>query len=135
MRIKGDAEGTAKVLNAISKYSKTKMVGNATDEEVKDFISIFLTRTHNINYRISSYSLKHMAERTIGHIFYHNEWYKYVSNTQFKRCMHEMGFRNRPNSLDAENECYNISLNSKLQIYIDLANNPQIHGLELDKKF
>lgn len=136
MRVKGDAEGTAKVLNLLNKYSRKKkdFESNATDEEVKDFLKTFLIPTQNINHSITSYSLKHLAERTIGHLFYRSEWYTYVGNDQIKRCMRELGYKFQQDGKDSPNECFNFRLNAKLQIYIEISDNPQMYGLNLSKK-
>ena len=77
---------------------------HATDEEVRNFIRLFMvpTRRHNKNY--TSYGLKHAAERTIGYIFHGSDCYSYVSNGQFKRIMQEDEFKYRffPKPADAQ---------------------------------
>lgn len=83
----------------------------ATDEEVRDFIRIFMRPTiTRRNTHHSSYSLKHITENAIGYIFYGSSSYNYVSNDQFKRIMREDEFRDwywpKPLSSAPVNENY-----------------------------
>lgn len=66
---------------------------HATDEEVRNFIRLFMVPTHRHNKNYTSYGLKHAAERTIGYIFHGSSSYSYVSNGQFKRIMQEDEFK------------------------------------------
>lgn len=63
----------------------------ATDDEVRAFIRIFMHPSQT-SHLLSSYSLKHIAERTIGFLFHGSNEYSYVSNEQFKRIMREEEF-------------------------------------------
>lgn len=64
----------------------------ATDEEVRDFIRMFMRFQISYNHNYTSYGLKHIAERTIGFLFHGSSSYSYVSNDQFKRIMSEDEF-------------------------------------------
>lgn len=66
--------------------------GPATDEEVRDFIRIFLRPACLHNYRFSSYLLKHVAERAIGYIFHGSSNSCYVFHDKLKRIMREPEF-------------------------------------------
>lgn len=81
----------------------------ATDEEVREFIRIFMKPAGRYNYT-TSYGLKGAAERAIGHIFHGSHAYSYVSNEQFKRIMNEsefkFWFRPKPEAEDSPNDRY-----------------------------
>lgn len=86
----------------------------ATDDEVRAFIRIFMIPNYGrrSNRSISSYGLKHVAERTIGYLFHGSDVYAYVSNDQFKRIMHEdeFEFKYSPKAVDESdvNEYYSF---------------------------
>lgn len=68
----------------------------ATDEEVRFFIQTFMVPTDYYHRRVSTYGLKHICERVIGHLFRHIESYAYTSNDQFKRICEELHYKHRP---------------------------------------
>ena len=87
---------------------QTTQCANATDDEVRQFIMLFMEPTMSrFNHDITSYGLKHIAERTIGHLFYGSDNYHYVSNDQFKRVINETGhFFRKQSSHNSPNDIY-----------------------------
>ena len=80
---------------------------NATDEEVLQFINLFMESVFHYNRTITSYRLKHAAEKTIGYLFYGTHDYHYVSNDQFKRVINERGgFCGKPSCEGSPNDVY-----------------------------
>ena len=82
----------------------------ATDEEVVDFINLFMRPARCQNNSSTSYGLKHIAERAIGYIFHGSSTYCYVSNIQFKSCMRKASNRYVARDVDDDgvNEVYNF---------------------------
>lgn len=86
---------------------KTTECAAATDEEVRQFIELFMEPASRYNDNYTSYGLKHAAERTIGHLFYGSDNYHYVSNEQFKRVINATGqFLNKPECEGSPNDIY-----------------------------
>lgn len=74
---------------------------NASDEEVRDFVRLFMRPARKRNLRYTSQGLKHIAEQTIGSIFRGGEYFAYVSNEQLKRIVKENPLYN-PKAADAD---------------------------------
>lgn len=82
---------------------------DATDEEVRAFIRLFMQPTLRRTNAMTSYGLKHAAERTIGYIFHGDSAYNYVSNYQFKTIMREDEFSHfypKQEDEDSPNDIY-----------------------------
>lgn len=93
---------------------------SATDEEVRDFIRIFMCAATKYNV-CSSYGLKHVAENVIGYIFHGDSVYSYVSNDQFKRIMRESEFVHfQPKEIgNSQNEQYTFRWKSGAEMIFD----------------
>lgn len=83
--------------------------GSATKDEIRAFVRIFMRPTCKYNRKVSSYNLKHVAERVIGTLFYNGN-VAYVSNDAFKDVMNESPFKElyhpKPIYKDSNNEVY-----------------------------
>lgn len=104
--MKEDAKNQVAIIEYVRRR-ENKPMRDATDEDVEDFINLFMESSSTLYKGWTSYGLKHIAERVIGHLFYGSTTYAYayVSNAQMKEIMHKH-FSGRPDFDGSPNELF-----------------------------